>query len=604
VSFLLALALPASGNADVPTCEGRPATLVRLGKGVTVRGTAKADVIVTGTGDNIVNGGAGNDRICTGAGEDRVYGGLGGDLVSTGGGADLVEGENGSDHVRGGGGRDRILGNRGNDRLFGEDGGRDFVDGGLGDDTAAGGGGSFDQMIGSVGNDGLYGGPGYGDAMRGDRGGDLFDGGPGEHDEASFAVSGTSGEGVVVDLGAGLAVGDGTDELRGTEDVVGTPFRDTISGGGGANQIYGGGGDDRLSGSGPGDFAFGGPGSDECAGFAGTDSCGPEPLAFVPRVEVDLPGGPASTTLTGVFRPAAIPPSGGPPQPEPEGGVHIAVSFEQEAWVVRTAPLPIVAGVRCTLVTAAEARCPVQATPDALYLGGSRKGDLLEVGAAVPDAVSAQLRGEYGNDTLLGGPGDDSLDGSPNEAGAADVLRGRGGDDALVSGVLLAGGAGSDLLIADACSGQTVAGGGGIDSASFARSLIAVQARLGGTAVNAAGRDFPAGCGQAGVPPTRIEGSVERIEGSRLDDVLIGNGAANTLLGRNGDDRLLGGGGGDVLVGGGGRDRFEGGAGLDRLYGRDGVRDTRLDCGPGRPSGGVAKADADDPVSARCRVRG
>jgi hypothetical protein len=61
--------------------------------------------------------------------------------------------------------------------------------------------------------------------------------------------SGTS-NGVHVDLGIGTADGDGDDTLSGIEDVVGSPFADTIRGDAEPNQLFGGGGIDELLGGG------------------------------------------------------------------------------------------------------------------------------------------------------------------------------------------------------------------------------------------------------------------------------------------------------------------------------------------------------------------
>jgi len=558
----------------------------------------------------VIVGGGGDDRICSGGGQDRIVGGAGSDRIGAGPGDDSIGGGNGSDVVRGGAGSDVLIGNRGNDQLSGGSGNRDFVSGGLGDDTLSGGAGNFDQIIGGIGNDKLYGGAGEGDVLRGDRGADLFDGGPGIHDEASFAVSGENGlivggKGVVVNLNSGTAQNDGRDRLVGIEDVVGTPFHDTLIGDGAPNDLYGAGGNDELQGDGLEDRAFGGPGSDTCSSFASETSCGAEPLTGVPRMEVDLAGGPASATLTAVFRQAEFLP-GEMPSESPVG-VHAVASFEAGAWILREEPLPVVAGDHCSTVSPSEARCPVEGKPEAVFLDGTRADDWLEVDENVPAYASATLRGEYGTDTLVGGRGDDSLDGSPsNTTYPTDVLKGRGGNDALTYGALLDGGAGSDLLIASICSGEHIDGGPGVDSVSFARTEGGVEARIGGDAVsarvNTPHQHLPAGCGgDPTVPPAHIDNSIERIEGSRWGDVLIGDNRPNTLLGRGGDDKLLGGGGGDILVGGQGSDQLWGQQGFDRLYSRDGHPDQVINCGNNPIPGGVATVDAQDPRPRDCR---
>lgn len=592
---------PASAS-PAPRCLGKPATIVQ--RSGDVRGTAHADVIIAGGGSDIVEAGGGNDRICAGSGADRVLGEIGSDVIDAGDGNDLVDGGNGSDLVAGGRGRDSIAGKRGNDILAGQDGARDFLDGGVGDDVVDGGSGDFDQAIGDIGNDELRGGDGDGDVLRGALGRDLLDGGPGSSDTASFTIAGAAGRsvggrGVEVDLSAGTAVNDGTDRLAEIEDVIGTAFRDRIQGDPGANVIYGAGGDDQLVAVGNGDTAFGGVGSDACKGFAAQDSCehespifGPLPASGAP-IEVDVAGGVDATSLTVIV-------------PVPNflqgAGVSIAVSFEESEWVVRASPLSIAVGGSCSTIDPSEVHCPISGTPDAVLLGGSSGDDRLEVDPTVPSSVSARITGEDGNDVLVGGEGDDTLDGRQGD----DVAEGRGGDDALTFAKALDGGAGSDLLIGYPCLGETVYGGAGVDSVSFARAQIpiGIRATIGGTAEIAPDRTgasgFPGGCPEGN--PTSIDDSVEAIEGSAYDDILTGDGVRNQLLGRGGDDELLGKGLGDFLVGGSGRDTFRGEGGADRLYARDQARDGAIDCGDRAVRGDVASADFEDPRALNCRL--
>jgi Ca2+-binding RTX toxin-like protein len=596
----------AGGAAPMPACFGSPTTIIGPEGRGRVEGTPHADVIVTGPGADIVDAGGGNDLICAGAGADRIEGGLGSDRIEGGAGDDTVEGGNGSDRVDGGSGRDTLIGERGNDILFGGAGARDFADGGLGDDTVFGGASDGDQVIGGVGNDELHGGPGDGDILRGNHGRDLFDGGPGVHDVASFAVSGFTGAnsfggtGIVVNLAEGRALQDGRDRLRGIEDVVGSPFRDTISGDAAANVVYGAGGDDALFAIGPGDSAQGGAGSDICeGGFATESSCGPEAAGSSPAIEVDLAGGPSGTSLAAVVRLPPLLPGLGMQKVEVPG-VTMRVGFEAGAWVLREQPLPVLAGDSCVVTSPSEVRCPIVGKPDAVFLDGGVGADLIEVEASTPPYVSAFIDGEDGADTLIGAAGEDNLRGQPGlTVNPVDSLYGRGGDDSLANAALLDGGAGSDLLISAACADQEVHGGAGVDSVSFARSggLVGVFATLGGVAVaniGDTGRCHLA----AEEAPTRIDRSVERIEGSRGPDILRGDTAANTLLGRGGDDRLEGGAGDDILVAGAGQDQLFGGAGFDRLYAAGGSRDRPIDCGD--PGQGVAVGDPSDGVPSHC----
>jgi Ca2+-binding RTX toxin-like protein len=608
-------AAPGPASAAAPKCLGKPATIVARGE---IRGTAGADVIVAGPRRDRIESRGGNDRICAGSGPDSVKGGVGSDRIDAGPGEDEVVGDNGSDTVLAGPGSDTVIGKRGNDRLLGGPGARDFLDSGLGDDTLDGGPGDLDQVIGGVGNDRLAGGPGDGDLLRPDFGRDYVDGGAGLHDTASFAVSGEGnvvfGEGgVTVDLTAGTASGDGEDAFAGIEDVVGTPFADTVRGDAGPNLLFGGGGIDDLVGIGAGDAAFGGAGKDRCRAVDAKDSCelpgttpysAPNEASFLellesegrapaplPTLEVDSTGSTGGSLSAVVDLPNYV---------EGRPGIEAVASVADGAWVLSAHGIAIATGDSCETISAEAARCPFSGTPEAVLLSGSSAADTLRIDPSVPVTVSAFLRGYRGADRLEGGAGDDSLDGYVSREG--DVLRGGAGDDALISGALLEGGAGSDLLIASPCNGEAIAGGPGVDSVSFARSDQGVEAEIGGPAGFAPGGSFPPGCPvQQGFPPTTIGTTVESIEGSPHDDVLRGSPARNILLGRGGNDALEGGNGDDFLVGGLGRDSLHGDRGEDRLYGRDNARDTLFDCGPGA-RGDVALLDRNDPRPRNCRL--
>jgi Ca2+-binding RTX toxin-like protein len=606
-----AVLLSSSGSrAESTFCLGRQATIVVRSNGGSVKGTPIADVIAAKSGRHTVYGRGGNDRICAGQGNDRILGGGGNDRIDAGDGHDVIEGENGSDRLFGGGGTDIILGNRGNDRIDAEEGSEDFADGRLGDDSVLGGAGSHDRVVGGVGNDRLKGGAGGEDVLRGDHGADLFDGGEGEHDVASFAVSGfdgpiEGGQGVIVDLVTGRASQDGADRLMKIEDVIGTAFNDSLRGSTSENALYGGGGDDRLKGVGPRDRALGGAGSDTCEGVEQADSCGVEAGPSGLSVEVAVAGGSGRGSLTVIGREPRFAP--GPVIEIVQKDISIEVGFEADEWTVVGGP-QLRPGEGCTAV-GEEVRCPIVGGPDAVLVSGNSGHDRLVLKKIVPASVVGILQGDAGSDLLLGGRGDDSLNGGAKDSSSrTDVLKGGGGDDAVANGKVLLGEGGSDLLIASPCTGQRVEGGSGVDSVSFARSYLGlgVRVRLGGSAVFPAhkfGREFiPAGCSFIESESSSIGDSIESIEGSPKEDVLIGDEAPNILLGRGGDDLVLGEAGDDFLVGGTGRDEIRGGRGNDRLYAQDGKRDQRLYCGPMPTRLDVAKLDSADPPAAGCRV--
>ncbi len=596
-----------------PTCLGKAATIV--GKG-TIRGTAHADVIVAGPGNDRIAGGNANDLICAGPGDDTIEGGPGSDKIEAGAGDDEVIGGNGSDHVLGGPGSDTVFGNRGNDDLDGG-AGSDFLDSGLGDDTLEGGPGPGDEVIGGVGTDHLSGGDGDGDVLEGDLGTDSLDGGPGAHDVAAYALAGRGdrgydGIGVEVDLAAGTATGDGNDTLTGVEDVVGTPFADTIGGDAEVNGLYGGGGIDELIGNGAGDSAFGGSGLDRCREVAVAESCeltgalgykavaeaATQALYYEKRVippsfEVDLAGGSGNGALTGIVEHGT--------ELAIKQGIQVHVSFLEGAWVLTELGLPMAVGEGCALLGPETARCPVATTPTGLFLNGGEGADLLAEEPSVPATVSARMVGGNGSDTLVGGAGDDSLDATLGYLGG-DAAYGGPGDDALTNASILDGQSGSDLLIAQPCAGEEIDGGPGVDSVSFARVEHGVEATLGGVAGLAPEDGYPGAC-LTDPGASQIDDSVERIEGSTYDDILTGNAEANVILGRGGSDEIFGAGGNDFLVGGEGIDSLYGEGGADRLYARDGGPDKTIECSASRrlpTPGDIAVSDPADPPARHC----
>ncbi|WP_037990916.1 calcium-binding protein [Synechococcus sp. CC9616] len=111
-----------------------------------IGGTASADVIDAGVGDDVVESGegaddvdgeAGNDSIEAGAGDDSVDGGAGADEIEAGGGDDVVDGGNGDDTLEGAKGDDTLDGGNGDDLLIGGSGGDTYVLS-RGDDTIQG----------------------------------------------------------------------------------------------------------------------------------------------------------------------------------------------------------------------------------------------------------------------------------------------------------------------------------------------------------------------------------------------------------------------------------------------------------------------------------
>lgn len=552
--------VPALADSAV-TCLGKRATIVGTAGNDVIVGTKGHDVIYAGAGNDRINGKGGHDTICGGPGNDRIDGDRGSDRLSGGPGDDVLIGGRGSDRLFGDGGDDVLVGGRGKDRLHGGpgddrlfggrgsdvlegDGGNDRLFGGSGNDRLDGGHGS-DYVDGGRGDDPMVsGGPGNFDVVVGNTGIDRIDGGPGEHDVASYATSTVP---ITVDLRTGRMEGEVTERLTGIEDVLGGTGNDTLIGDAAPNRLDGGPGDDRLQAVGPGDAAFGGPGSDTCTGgFAFENSCGGTAGAGH-AVAVEL--------IQSIDNSSSFVVTGTP------GPDRVSVRRSGGAFIAEGAGTPVVPGdprsPNCLGLAPHVVSCAGRASKLQASMGHG--DDTLSV-SGIPRNVEATIDGGPGSDDLTGGPGDDTIYAGDDRV--PDRLAGGPGDDHLFGintahprrdsgAAAMFGGPGNDLLVGgQPCNGDLFHGGPGAnDSASFARvrnSGIYVRAEIGGRVTDPDVRNCNAG---------RIDGSIEKIEGSPGPDVLIGDNSANVLLGRGGNDFLDGRGGFDRCIGGGGRDR-------------------------------------------------
>lgn len=530
---------------ETPTCHGRQATIV---------GT---------DGNDVIRGTPGRDVIWGGRGDDTIYGGLGNDLLCGGPGADVIHGGRGNDTVDGGAGDD--------DRAYGD----------LGDDKVLGGAGNKDEVAGDLGIDIVNGGPGDYDLVHGDYGWDRMSGGTGKGDIASFAtaVAGGKGDGVWASLAAHRARGDGHDRLFGFESIEGSAFRDTLIGNKQGNTIDGGPGDDHLIGGGGPDVLNGGQGSDGCKGAKGRSlSCGKEraPKASA-YVQLDpAAGGGAGLQIVG----------GG-------GGDDFSVAFDEATDTFGvTAKKGLATGPGCSRPphVANQVTCAANGPGRWLMADLGPGDDSLRVEGSLLAVGSVRLAGGFGNDEIHAGPEDDLIESGPG----SDRLYGGAGADGLVGGLpgptYLYGGPSGDLLAAGGgCAGGALVGGPGRDDASFAETQAHPGLLIISFPRHVAYITTTKNCDKVRLSPTD-----EDMEGSFDNDVLIGNGRANSMLGQPGEDEFFGNGGEDVI---------------DT---RDGVRDKSIQCGPGKPpkpgkpvrgiSTGRALTDPFDPAPVKCAV--
>ena len=221
-----------------------------IGNVAIARGTLIENV-VTGSGNDVINGSNITNSIITNSGNDTVYAEGGWDRVWAGSGDDLLFGGDGNDLMGGMNGFDSVWGGDGNDTLYGG-GWDDTVGGGAGDDMLRGDNGN-DLLWGGDNNDTLDGGL-HNDTLNGGSGDDRILGGSGDDD-----VNGGWGN----DYIDGGADNDALDGFNGNDEVNGGAGNDSIAGGLGNDILNGGTGNDRF---------WGGWGNDTVTGGADADT--------------------------------------------------------------------------------------------------------------------------------------------------------------------------------------------------------------------------------------------------------------------------------------------------------------------------------------------
>jgi len=262
-----------------------------------------------------VDGSAFADSIGTGGGDDRIAGI---------GGADILEGGAGNDHISGGNGNDALSGGDGGDWLFG-DAGEDVLAGGASGDTLDGGGGN-DTLFDGYGNDLLVGGAGrdifvFSGTQRGYPRQETiadFVHGQDKIDLSALGISDFTMLGAVMGVsGANTHIqfwyysssqnitieGILPDNLTAADFVFDTSTTPrSIFGSSGRDVIFGGRGDDTLDGYHKADTLFGGAGNDSL--YCGWDNdaafCGSgDDTLYGSGMRDMLDGGAGSDTLDG-----------------------------------------------------------------------------------------------------------------------------------------------------------------------------------------------------------------------------------------------------------------------------------------------------------------
>lgn len=273
---------------------------------------------------------------------------------------------------------------------------------------------------------------------------------------------------------------------------------------------------------------------------------------------------------------------------------RITVSYEVGAnrYAVHDSEANLAARGDCAAADAHTASCPGAGIRTITVDTGARDDSITLDPNTIPTSVSEHLDGGSANDTLTG-------------SAAGGSIRGDHGRD------LLNGGNGPD----------EIDGGRNFDALFYPDRLTPISVTIGFGARNDGGAEDQGPAGR-----DTVHGDVEALVGTPQNDLLAGDGSAETLDGLAGDDTLVGNGGGDtlrgfegndLLVGGFGRDLLQGWFGADRLFGgpdrdrvtggpdadlvvgnlgrdalkgksgidflraKDGARDLKIDCGRG-----------------------
>jgi Ca2+-binding RTX toxin-like protein len=621
------------GGAGTDTLSYQSATLgVTVDLGLTtaqVTGGAGTDTI--SNFENLI-GSAFNDTLSGNSGNNVLNGGAGADTLSyqlAGGGVTVDLGRT-TAQATGGAGTDTIanfenlIGSDGNDSLSGN-AGNNVLDGGVGIDTLsyqlAGAGVTVDlsltsaQATGGAGTDTIRNfenllGTGFNDTLSGDRGANLLNGGAGTDTLSYRSANG----GVTINLGLKAAQstgGGGVDTILDFENLLGSGFRDQLTGNSGNNVIDGGADNDTLN---------GGTGTDtlsyqsaesgvtvslglttaQATGGAGTDRISNFENLLGSRFNDTLSGHGGNNVLDGGAGIDTL------SYQSASGGVTLNLGLTS-AQVTGGAGTDTIKGFENLLggrfndrLTGSTGNNVIDGGAGNDTLNGGTGTDTLSyqsasggvtlnlglttaqvTGGAGTDSVLSfeNLLGSNGNDRLTGSSGTNAIDGGAGN----DTLNGGAGTDTLsyqsagggvtinlgLKAAQVTGGAGTDTLLnfenllgsnfndrlTGSAGNNVIDGGAGYDELNGGEGTdtVSYQSAVSAVTVNL-GITTPQPTGGAG---TDTLVNFENLLGSSFDDTLAGNTGNNTITGGLGADTLTGGAGVDTLTGGSGADAFK-----------------------------------------------
>ena len=387
-----------------------------------------------------------------------------------------------------------IIGSAGNDTLTGDQNknllnggdGKDLIDGAQGDDTLNGGAGN-DILFGGEGNDSLSG-QGGDDTLIGGAGADTLDGGANTPGVSSMNMASyeNASQKVKIDIRVENQAQSGFEDNT-TGEEVGDKLSNIqgLIGSRYADLLIGNTLNNSLLGGDGNDTLIGGAGNDTLNGGAGIDTV--SYLESASGVTINL-----STNVN-------------------RGGDAGGIDNNSDSLINIE-----------NVIGSNGLDGDTSSTRGADNITGNDLDNQLE-GLRGNDSLS----GEGGNDTLLGGLGNDVLDGGAG----IDSIDGGDGDDTLSGG--------NDQ------QADTLNGGSGNNTVTYASSSMGVMAYLGNDTNNAGGASGDKYLG------------IQNLIGSQYADWLEGNSSDNSLSGGLGNDTLV--------AATGNNDSFNGGEGTDTL---------------------------------------
>ena len=376
VVILIGGVLLQPASAAAPRCAGERATIFGTNRADVLVGTDRKDVIVGLGGSDTIRGGDRGDLICAGPGNDVVKGGDGIDV------------------------------------LFGEGG----------DDRLIGGVGFFNQIIPGPGDDFVNGGP----APKGSGGGD----------EVIYL---DAANGIVADLGAGTATGEGNDEIVKVEWLIGSQHDDVLIGSDREPEVFfGADGNDVIDALGGDDAMAGGAGDDQIDGGDGFDFLGDLELAEIYGLDpvdgpltVDLVAG--TLTGNGSDTLASIEGSLGSPGDD----VMVGDDADNDFVGLGEGDDTVDAGGGDDLVDGGDGADDLDGGAGTDLLGNldASAGMTIDLGAGTTShgdtfANFEDIIGTFFDDVITGNTGPNTIEG----ADGADKLSGLAGDDVLFGG--------------------------------------------------------------------------------------------------------------------------------------------------------------------------